>query len=305
MHWNKKITFILLLFLSVPLKAEFQYFHKGYFDIGTINRLSDGSMIKIPYRMFTYEPTISISNFYLHSSSAIEFRLKDINNFWGSDFDFDLRELYIEWITLFGEFSIGKQIISWGMASANNPTDNISPYNYYYLFSEGKEQKEGILSFNSTFYFNDWKINAIIIPEHKINVLPFNDSEFAISTPIQIKSEQIEEINNPLEYALSVAFSNQFIDITASYFSGYDRIMSSFGANVWKTGSDNPQILEAVGTIDTVLSYRQTNMAGIGMAKSINDVSIKLDLTLFILVIFSFQILRYISCKFNFYNCMS
>ena len=264
------------------LNAEIQYFHKGYFDVGTINRLSDGTLIKIPYRMLTYEPTISYDDFHLISSTAIEFRLKDVNDFWGSEFKFDLRELYFEWITSLGEFSIGKQIISWGMTSANNPTDNISPYNYYYLFSEGKEQKEGILSFNSTFYFNDWKINAIIIPEHKTNILPFNDSEFAISTPIEIKSEQIEKIKNPIEYGLSVAFSNQLFDITASYFSGYDRLMSSFGANVWKTGSSNPEILESVGTIDTVLSYRHTNMFGLGMAKSIDDISIKLDLGYFI-----------------------
>ena len=78
MHWNKKITFILLLFLSVPLKAEFQYFHKGYFDIGTINRLSDGSMIKIPYRMLTYEPTFSYENFHFISNIAFEFRINDL-----------------------------------------------------------------------------------------------------------------------------------------------------------------------------------------------------------------------------------
>ena len=151
----------------MPLKAEFQYFHKGYFDIGTINRLSDGSMIKIPYRMFTYEPTISINDFYLHASSAVEFRLKDINNFWGSDFEFDLRELYVEWITSVGEFSIGKQIISWGMASANNPTDNISPYNYYYLFSEGKGVvAEGFLKDRNLF------LATKILAKHDENYMP-------------------------------------------------------------------------------------------------------------------------------------
>ena len=46
---------------------EIQYFHKGYFDVGTINRLSDGTLIKIPYRMLTYEPTISYDDFHLIS----------------------------------------------------------------------------------------------------------------------------------------------------------------------------------------------------------------------------------------------
>ena len=121
---------------------------------------------------------------------------KDINNFFESDFIFDLREIYLEWIFSLGELSIGKQIISWGSASSNNPTDVVSPYNYYYLFSKGKEQKEGTLAFNSTIYLQDVKINTVFIPEHKTNILPFNDSEFSISTPIEIKSEQIEKIKN-------------------------------------------------------------------------------------------------------------
>ena len=58
--------------------------------------------------------------------------------------------------------------------------------------------------------------------------------------------------------------------------------MSSFGANIWTTANANPQILEAIGTIDTVLSYRQTNMVGLGLAKSIDDISVKLDLGYFV-----------------------
>ena len=215
---NIKKTFFLVLVLFTSLNAEIQYSHRGYFDLGTINRLSDGSMIKIPYRMLMYEPTISYQNFHMITSTAIEFRIKEINDIWGSDFDFDLRELYLEWITSAGEFSIGKQIISWGSASANNPTDNISPYNYYYLFSEGKEQKEGILALNSTLYVNDLKINAIFIPEHQTNILPLNDSEFLISSPITPKDEQIMSIKNPQEYALSISIPTLFFDITTSYF---------------------------------------------------------------------------------------
>ena len=132
-----KIKLLICGFLILPyfLLAETKYFQKGYFDIGTIHHLSDGSIIKVPYRMLTYEPIISFENINIISNSAIEFRLKNIDNIFESDISFDLRELYFEWITSIGEFSIGKQIISWGMASANNPTDNISPYNYYYPYS--------------------------------------------------------------------------------------------------------------------------------------------------------------------------
>ena len=181
------------------LLAEIQYSHSGYFDLGTIHRLSDGSIIKIPYRMLAYEYTRLeceedgyCLNFNL--STAMEFRLKNIDDILGSDIIFDLRELYMEWITPIGDFSLGKQIITWGAASANNPTDNISPYNYYYLFSLGKEQKEGIFALNSTIYWNNLHFNTVFIPQHNTNVLPLNDPEFSISSPVTIKDEMINEI---------------------------------------------------------------------------------------------------------------
>ena len=100
------------------------------------------------------------------------------------------------------------------------------------------------------------KLNAIFIPEHKTNILPLNDSEFLINTPITPSDEQISRIENPNEFALSISIPTQLLEITPSYFSGYDRIMSFFGANVWSDPSENPETIKP----DTVLSFRHTNM---------------------------------------------
>ena len=260
------------------LLAEIQYSHSGYFNLGTIHRLSDGSIIKIPYRMVKYEPVLSLNNFNLVSNTALEFRLKDIDDVFGSDLEFDLRELYLEWMTSIGDFSLGKQIITWGSASENNPTDNISPYNYYYLFSMGKERKEGILSLNSNIYWGDIKLNAVLIPEHNTNILPLNDPEFAISSPIVPKDEQIMELDNPYEYGLSVNFPFGSKDITASYFSGYDRIVSFFGANVWADKALSESFIHP----DTVLSYRNIDVYGFGATGFINNIILRADLGYFI-----------------------
>ena len=274
-----KFKFIIRCIFLCPifLLAEIQYFHTGYFDLGTIHRLSNGSIIKIPYRMVKYEPVLSLNNFNLVSNTALEFRLKDIDDVFGSDLEFDLRELYLEWITPLGDFSLGKQIITWGSASENNPTDNISPYNYYYLFSMGKERKEGIFSLNSTIYYRDFKLNAIFIPQHNINILPLNDPEFALSIPLVPKDEQIMELDNPYEYGISINIPFSFMDVTTSYFSGYDRIVSFFGANVWANQAFTDPIIA-----DTVLSYRRTEMYGLGLSLLLESFSFRSDFGYFI-----------------------
>ena len=268
----------LLLLLPSLSKGEINYSHSGYASATTVNRLLDGSIIKMPYRALTYESVLSFNNFNIIANTALEFRLKDINRIMESDLTTDLRELYIEWMTPLGDFSLGKQIITWGSASENNPTDNISPYNYYYLFSLGKERKEGILSLNSTLYWNNLKLNTVLIPQHNTNVLPLNDPAFAISIPINPRDEQILVINEPLEYGLSITMPIQSIDITTSYFSGHDRIMSFFGVNFWTESDKNIQN----GIIDTVLSYRKTDNYGLGVSTLLGDFSLNIDYGYFI-----------------------
>ena len=231
----------------------------------------------MPFRVLSYEPVLSSNNVNIVANTTLEFRLKDISQFMDSDLKVDLRELYIEWMTPLGDFSLGKQIITWGSASENNPTDNISPYNYYYLFSMGKERKEGIFSLNSTFYYQNLKLNAIFIPEHKPNTLPLNDPEFALSIPIVPTDEQIMELDSPYEYALSLNLPLNNLDITTSYFSGYDRIVSFFGANVWANQAFTDPIVA-----DTVLSYRKTEMYGIGLSFLLSDFSFRSDLGYFV-----------------------
>ena len=272
----------LLLLLPSLSKGEINYSHSGYASATTVNRLSDGSIIKMPYRMATYEYTRLeceedgyCLNFKL--STAMEFRLKDVDDIGGSDLSFDLRELYLEWMTPLGDFSLGKQIITWGSASENNPTDNISPYNYYYLFSMGKERKEGIFSLNSTIYYRDFKLNAIFIPQHNINILPLNDPEFALSIPLVPKDEQIMELDNPYEYGISINIPFSSMDVTTSYFSGYDRIVSFFGANVWANQAFTDPIIA-----DTVLSYRRTEMYGLGLSLLLESFSFRSDFGYFI-----------------------
>ena len=265
----------LLLLLPSLSKGEINYSHSGYASATTVNRLSDGSIIKMPYRVLSYEPVISYNNFNIVANTALEFRLKDINQIMESNLKVDLRELYIEWMTPLGDFSLGKQIITWGSASENNPTDNISPYNYYYLFSMGKERKEGIFSLNSTFYYQNLKLNAIFIPEHNPNTLPLNDPEFALSIPIVPKDEQIMELDNPYEFGLSLNYPFNSLDITTSYFSGYDRIVSFFGANVWS----NLAFTNIIA--DTVLSYRKTDVYGLGVSILLEDFTFRADVGYF------------------------
>ena len=52
--------------------------------------------------------------------------------------------------------------------------------------------------------------------------------------------------------------------------SGYDRIVSFFGVNFWTESDVDPQS----GLIDTVLSYRKTDVYGLGISTLLNDFSL-------------------------------
>jgi len=61
------------------------------------------------------------------------------------------------------------------------------------------------------------------------------------------------------------------MDVTTSYFSGYDRIVSFFGANVWS----NQAFTNIIA--DTVLSYRKTDVYGLGFSALLEDFTVRVD----------------------------
>ena len=125
-----------------------------------------------------------------------------------------------------------------------------------------------------------------MLPYHNSHFIPLNDTEFPISIPIEdpstnkpltITNEQIMELKEPLEYGISITYPFTSLDISASYFSGYDRTFSYFGANLWTGANSNPDAIKT----DIVLSYRKTNMFGLGFSGIIDNFSLKGDFAYF------------------------
>ncbi|MBT6869815.1 MAG: hypothetical protein HOA66_00005, partial [Candidatus Marinimicrobia bacterium] len=133
-----------LIILSLALSCVFtqiNYDYSGNILFGTINRTSDASLIKVPFRFINYKPIVEYGNFNLNSHFALELNInnemknnfsdKRLMTFSGS---FDLRELYISWFPDDWEIKLGKQINTWGVGSTNSPLDILTPVNYYYFF---------------------------------------------------------------------------------------------------------------------------------------------------------------------------
>ena len=99
----------------------------GYVDYSYISRLSDGSLIRLPYRISSINFENRMKNISLNGNLSIEYHIKDDTYFLGSsnpqDFILDLRELYLTYSANKYEFQIGKQIHSWGNVDENSPTD--------------------------------------------------------------------------------------------------------------------------------------------------------------------------------------
>jgi hypothetical protein len=86
---------------------------------------------------------------------------------------------------------VGKQIHAWGAVDGNNPTDNLNSYDYYYMFLAGTDRKIGTLSASVKYYWNEWQIEAVVIPEHEGNRLPFNEPDFPVSQSTEILIHEI------------------------------------------------------------------------------------------------------------------
>ena len=250
----KKLIPAIFLMVLVPLASFGQFNFSGDLTPSGMLRISDGSLIDLPFRLGSIEVDYARGDFELKTVTALETRWKDPEL---SEDMFQLREAYLMWYPAFGEVKLGKMIHAWGAADANNPTDNLSPYDYYYMFLAGTDRKLGSMSMAVKTYVSDFQIELIAIPEFVANRFPLNEPDFPIDIPVPDGAQYFDpenefEVGGRLQYAMGIG------DLSASYFKGNDRSFSPAGLEI-----DLAALMSGGNPFTSHLTYRETDAIGL------------------------------------------
>jgi len=254
---RKKITSIL--FLAAGL-VQAQISVSGEINPYVMTRTTNSSQINLPFRFLSLDMGYSFEQFDLKTNSAIEHRIKTNKS------QYDLRELYIAFYPEWGEVKLGKQIHSWGAADAINPTNNLNPYDYYYMFKVGAGTKVGVLSLSSTYYSDSFQIEIIVNPYFNKNRIPYDEDDFPLAPNSEpaIRYSPNEEVEVGLKLQTSLTNS----DISLYLFSGNDRSPSLYTGII--SAEPNTDL-----TMD--LGYRKTTMLGSDYVTFVGDFTVRAE----------------------------
>ena len=249
---------ICFIFPITTLLGQINY--TGSIKPGNMYRLLDQSEISLPFRLAEAEVGYSLSDFEIKTNSAIEYRWSNNEN------EFQLREAYLMWYPSWGEAKVGKQIHAWGAVDGNNPTDNLNPYDYYYMFLPGAERKVGTISVSVKYYWNDWQMEGVFIPEHEGNRFPFGEEAFPLDIPMVAPKLMDQEPGSEFGFRLQSTLGSS--DFSISYFDGRDRSFTPVGYNELP----NPMLS---------VFYRNTSVLGFDLVSFIGDFTNRFEIGYF------------------------
>ena len=275
MFKNLKSSILLIILGFIFSQSQFS----GNANFSYANRINDGSILRLPYRMLEFKYKNESSDFSLNSEFAFEWNRKLGTDFLEDnnpqDFILDLRELFLTWYIPMGEIKIGKQIHSWGFVDENSPLDNLNALDYYYLFDGGASRKLGSYSFASNLYWDNFSFNFVYSTFHNASRLPIvngiADEEFPFDFPlIPMKNEILfDNSTSEIGLAISYAFSNG--DIMFSKFSAHDRVFNFSGINVFTND------FHSFHDTDLVFGYRKTEVSALSGQYLIGNLNIRMD----------------------------
>ena len=246
---------ICFFFPITTLLGQINY--TGSIKPGNMYRLSDQSEISLPFRLGEQEVGYSLGDFEIKTNSALEYRWSNNEN------EFQLREAYLMWYPSWGEVKVGKQIHAWGAVDGNNPTDNLNPYDYYYMFLPGAERKVGTVSGSLKYYWNDWQFEGVFIPEHEGNRFPFGETAFPLDFPMSAPELMDEERGSEFGFRIQTTLGSS--DLSLSYFDGRDRSFSYVGIT-----NSMPSFF-----------YRNTSVLGFDLVSFIGDFTNRFEIGYF------------------------
>ena len=255
----KRIKITVIPFLAVGL-LQAQVSVSGEINPYVMTRTKNSSQINLPFRLLSLDIGYSFEKFDIKTNSAVEHRIKTNKSL------FDLREMYFAFYPEWGEVKLGKQIHSWGAADAINPTNNLNPYDYYYMFKVGAGTKVGVLSLASTYYSDSFQIEIVVSPYFNKNRIPYAEKDFPLApdTKPEVRYSPKEEI----ELGLRLQTTLNSSDISLSFFSGNDRAPSIYSGIF----PNEPSV-----DISMDLGYRKTTMIGSDFVIFIGDFTVRAE----------------------------
>jgi hypothetical protein len=251
-----KILLIILISLSF---SQIQY--SGYVSTEGKVRHKNGELIDVPYRLGELKFSYTFANIDFITNSYIEGRNETI------EAEFNLKEIYIGWYPSFGEIRIGNQVNTWGYADGNNPTDNLNPYDFNYLFLTGTDRKVATFSMAFETYLNDHKLGLVLIPQHKPNRFPIDDADF------KMDDNEVPPSINEDEFQWGVSFQSMIgeSDYMLTYFNGYDFSPAYAG-----------KIHLFQNYYEPKFEYRKTHVFGLSTVSFWNDATLRSETAYFL-----------------------
>lgn len=137
----------------------------------------------------------------------------------------DIREAYTDIYIGKFDFRMGKQIKAWGRADAFNPTQNLTPYNYFLRSPREDDRKIGNLALTGRYSpFSFLKIELDWIPFYSPSIYQFE----ILDLPEFVKFKEGElpsaSLDNGSFGAKADLILSQF-EGSLSWFNGYDPLM--------------------------------------------------------------------------------
>jgi hypothetical protein len=177
---------------------------------------------------------------------------------------FELKEAYASYRPGKFSFSLGQQIVTWGKTDGFNPTNNITPNNYFFFSAKPDDQK-----LSNFMLRNNWQLGhgisweTIAIPVYRPSVYRYDLFDMGANvTFVENELPTVSFENGSLATRLS--FELRGIGFSLSWFNGYDPFYG-FKVKGVEWESDTPKVT------NTAAFYRK-NSAGFDLEIPIKQI---------------------------------
>lgn len=170
-----------------------------------------------------------------------------------------LQEAYVDVFLKKFDLRLGKQIVTWGAADGINYTSNINSYNFTDLL-DLRYQTVGVFALKADYYLKGWTFTGVAVPVFTPSLLPAQHSAWGTVLPEVLPnpadpagafraSYQFADPVLPskdisaVQYAVKAATTLGKIDISLSYYNGYNDLPVQFLQYATPVSADSVHVL--------------------------------------------------------------